>query len=790
MASLVKVDNNPFEKDGASLVPVDGNPFDSVATEPIEIQPPKPGSSWKETASSIYTPVLEGTGAAVGAVAGSVGGPIGSLAGGTGGYIAGKNAAEGFDDLLGIGDGKSVVQELKEMQSEAKTGLEMELLGHGIGAGMVGVFRGGKFVFKKVADVGKGVFTKAGRELSAGNRLIAYTSKGPIYARNVEEAQKIESTIPGLKFTPGQAAHDPKRIRLEQSRVSSNPEKAQEIVENIQQNNEALREYYATNFGGKEGVDDLIDGVRNIKVSAEQASKIADTEAARIVNELDAVDPHMTGDALITALKKAKGSARAKAKVLYDSIGDMKIDITDMLSDFSAAVKKIGAYESDEAIPGVVKRVIKKYSPKKIVNEEGIEEIIVPDKVISLNNLRSLKTVLLETMRSDKAKGTPALERRLGLAIDAIQDALTAAEKTASGNIGALKEANRYYRKDYVEVFRHRGVGDILKRGSNGEMTRIRPERVPGKIWNDKLGGVAEDVQAAIGNDTGRIMKDYAKFDLFQKRDVSGKISTKVYKAWFQKNKRLLEKLGIEKEFNSVAKANKIAEAQAQYADDYANTVANNIIGSDPQNVVKTILSGNSPAKKTANLLKLLDKDPAATRGLQNAFAKHFVETVKSTATDIAGNPTLKNNALQTFITKYDGVMKVLYRNEPQKYKALKTIQEAYEVFSRNTKSPGGVGSDTMTKLSDKMNVNILNRGVNVFRWIIKLGEKYHTASVTEILDTALFDPEYARVLVEQASKKTASKEMEKLIIGRVANLRPHAMVSGVATVLNEQTGE
>jgi hypothetical protein len=253
--------------------------------------------------------------------------------------------------------------------------------------------------------------------------------------------------------------------------------------------------------------------------------------------------------------------------------------------------------------------------------------------------------------------------------------------------------------------------------------------------------------------------------------DDTGTVVTKKLNSWIYKNKNLLQRFGIESDFANLKSAQEAVDAAKQAAAQFENSVAKRIIGSDPVNAVASALAGKNAGKKTLELLQLVKHDKAATTGLKNAFADHFVSLAETTAMDISGKPTVSNAAFARLWKKYQPVIKELYKGEPEKIRALDIMKNAYEISARNTKSPIGGGSDTAENIMAEIGkVNVLNRTATIAKGIVGIAKKHGEEKVNKLVTRALFDPEYAQALIKAARSKDVA-EMNAIIDGKIIKL-------------------
>jgi hypothetical protein len=749
-------------------------------SQPME----SPEDTWRGTVSRFARPALEGGGAAIGSIVGAgaglgtgPGAPVASpalgVAGGALGYGIGKRGADILDESLGIRQPKDMGETALETVSDLGTGAALEMGGQMLAPAFTAIKTGGEWVFSKVADPVKKIATQKGAEKTAGQILQANTSAGPIYAKNTAEAAEIEKQIPGLKFTAGQRSNDPSLIKLERAQMRQPGSAAEMNAEQTAANNEALRVYYQRNFGGQEGIDDLVTNLQGQRTALTGAETSARGAAQSEAGRLPVSEPAQTGQKIVDTLKTGKETARGQAKELYNAVPPVKIPVGDMLDDFANISKPMTKFEDAGNVPQILRTV-----------QEGFEE--GAELALGLDDLQGLRSELLAQSR--QARGSQVPNQRLASRLDQAARSVEKAIKGAEGTEGAgaaLKEANRFFRKDYAEVFRQKTVGDILRPGMRGESTRTPLAQIPGKVWTTRNLSAADDFIKAAPNEAADIMRDHAAYDLLQSvTDVQGNIVTGKLNGWLAKNRPLLKKFGLEGDFAGIAKAQRAADAASTAASEFERSVAARVLGADPERAVAAAFSGRNAGGEAANLLKMVGKDKAAKKGLQNAFADHLMTTIQTTAKDVAGNPVISNAAFQKTMAKYAPVMRVLYRGEPAKIAALNTMRKAYEMAVRNTRSPIGGGSDTAENIMTQLGkINVLSRTATIVRGLVKIISKHGDDKANEMVNRALFDPDYAQTIIKATQGKIPAKELQSVIDGKIIQLDAYRKQRAAAAI-------
>lgn len=714
--------------------------------------------------SPVARPVLEGTGSALGALVGGIAGAetgpgaiVTATLGGGVGYGVGKGAADWLDMYAGIKKPYSGIGEsLKQSGEDVATGMALEAGGQVVGSAIIPVFRGGKWVFKRVANLPKALFSKKAIEESAGKILSANTSEGVIYAKNAEEALRLEKEIPGLKFTMGQRTGDPGLIKLERTQMRAPGAASGRNSETIATNNEALRKYYEKNFPGKEGVDDIIEGLTKKQKILSESGGLASTGVKKELQGLSPQEPQVTGQKLLDELNISKSAAKEQSAKLYKEVPETQVDVKNMLNEFDEISKPMSRYEDAGNIPPILSAV-----------KESVE-----DGKIDLNDLHGLRSELLAQSRQAKSAINPneRLASRLSMAAKSVEKAISAAETGGR----ELRGANKFFRENYIETFKQGAVGDIMRRGPRGESTRIEIAQIPNKIWNVNNLKASDDLIKAIGKEKSKsIMRDHAAYDLMKNvTDVDGRVVSNKLSSWIKKNGEILAKFGIKSDFDKILKAQRAVDMASDAAIEFEKSIAGRILRADPEVAIAEALRGSSPGIAAEKLMKRLGDNKDAVRGLQNAFADHVMNIVQTTAKDIANNPTISNAAFIRTVKKYMPAMKQLYKNDPQKLNSIIRMQRAYEIATRNTRSPIGGGSDTAENILTKLsNVNLLSRTASVARGIFKYLKGYSDKQIDELVTRALFDPEYAQVLIKASRKNVDPKEIRALINNKIIQL-------------------
>lgn len=859
--------------------------------EPAHIDAYAESQAFKRKASSIYTPLLEGgMGAAGGLVAGAaasptgVGVPLSIVAGGALGHAAGSRTAKLIDEATGIREPAPATGLIKETAQDLKTGAQYEMVGLSAAAIIVPVWRGGKLLFIKGKDAATRYFSAKGAQFKAGKILSANTSAGPIYAKNAKEAAKIEAEIPGLKFTLGQKTYDPALIKLERTQFKKPGKGGATSLEQIAENNKALKTYYERNFAGQEGIDDVIESLRGVEAGLAGDIEAGTAGALQAAHKIKAIEPHHAGRKIGEAIETVKGPVKSAMGELEAAIPDypmqfenIKKTITTILKNpkiSSSQRKAIVKFRTDflkESAKGEsthramgIRRTLNDeinsayargddsaaaalmevkaslevdlLSVSKLARTGKMAQVegraIYPDELAkefeknaqSIALSRATKTVDVDKIVKELGmQGMPTMQvpheghasyitrlsgdyaRLTGKEIPmttkqadkAIVESLTNRNREITKILSkvepgkdvaaAMNAYNEFASKEYFGKF---DVGATKRAGAAG----TRPENIPGLFTT--ASGTGDLIRAVGWSKAREVMKGYYSYNLFRNATdpATGNIVTSKLSKWFHTNKLALNKLGLLKEFKGVVKAQIVVDEAQKAATAFEKSAASRLLKADPKFAVKAALTGSAPARETAQIMKQIGNNKAAVKGMQNAYAEYLTKEIETTVPDIAGGTVSAHNKFKRIMDKFGEVAGIIYKNEPQKLKALQTMRKAYEISIRNQSSPIGGGPETAeTLLTELGKMTVLSRPVIIAKGIWRTITKYGKEQVDDLITRALFDGDYADTLVRAARGQIKSEDLWRIINGKVYQLDDLAgryagqVAAGAGMAIDEQ---
>lgn len=730
-------------------------------------------------------PTVEFGGLALGTILGTPSGPAGQVMGAGYGYGMGKKLAglgrEAIESLEGKPiPSKTLGQEVLESAKDIQEGMAYEMGGQLITKyAFAPLWKGGKWVFQK----GKGLFAKKAIEKGAADFWVAHTSEGSIYAKNAKEAVQLEESIPGLKFTYGQRTYDPQALRIERAQIRKGGAASQINAEQIASNNRALNEYYQKNFGTDKGVDDFLTQMQKRQVQTIEGVDAASLESQQARELLAKTEePFVLGRKLSEVLKGEKNLTRKSVSDLYDNIGNPDVPVTNMMEEFTKISKPTSLVESPKNMPESLIRTIKQYAPPEIPEDvkmvadsykksgktlppELQTELAnyLPKDNIPFQELRGIRTEILNEARREagKAGSNPAKLERLRRMQNTVEETINQLANDEVFN----KEVVDNYRfasnqwRIYNEKFKQGTVGQILKRGPLGEPSKMTHEQMVAAVFDAKDIGAGNQLINAIGKEKATpLITEYADYDLLRKstNPLTGDIDRGKLMSWLHGNKVILQKYGITGRYDKLQQAQELLSQTVKTKSIFEKTQAFKALGVDPDKAISIMFSGKgatNSARTAKELLEFVGNNQAAKEGLRKAFGDNLVEKTRLSIKDIEGDPMASVAKFNALYQKYAPAIRVLYADSPQKIKALLSMKKVYETMIRNQRSPFGGGSDTselLTSMLASIAAPMVTQRytiVNAVRTAGKLLQRHQHNLIDQVLNKAIFNPEYAETL-------------------------------------------
>lgn len=361
---------------------------------------------------------LEGAGATLGATLGAptalISGPAGPIVGAGIGFAGGKSLADLLDKILGGAPAQSAAELAAGVPSDVATGA-----GYEMGAQVLGKAAGGAYRALKGLLMGN-------LEEQAGRELVKATTPGVQYAKNAAEAAQVEKEI-GQRFTRGEARNDPRAIMAERA-LARQGEAAGAVAEHRAAINETLKKYFGRNFSDGE-IDQVINFLQTEQDKLGQAVTQRGAEATAAAQAARGQGPQEAGQSIVRALKSGRASAKAQAQSLYDKVGDVPVDVSQLSEDVYGIATPKSQFEAPENVPDILGR-IKDYFRKAAMTQKLGERAELLDSIKSLGGITpnpgkgGMGAGIYDGFDESFAEGPKYLIRRSGLAPDDLKEAL------------------------------------------------------------------------------------------------------------------------------------------------------------------------------------------------------------------------------------------------------------------------------------------------------------------------------------------------------------------------------
>ena len=372
-------------------------------------------------------------------------------------------------------------------------------------------------------------------------------------------------------------------------------------------------------------------------------------------------------------------------------------------------------------------------------------------------------------------------------------------ESSPGQDVGARMRAfNEYSRTEYFGKFGTPSVEKTIAKGGQSAGTKMRIEQIPAQF---KTATGAEDLINAIGPERAKeAMRGSFGYDILRGATdpVTGKIVGRKLENELAKNREMLSKYGLYDEFSNLQSAQKTVDNISTVATAFEKSTAGRLIGVDSDKAIRNILSGSRTAADMQEVVKTVKNNPAALKGLKNSFGQWVSDYSETTWKSLADNKaTISQAQFSRAMKKANEAARVLYADEPQKLEALQTMQRAYEISARSSRAPGGVGSDSAEKVVNTIAKNAVDMAVvtsNTARSVKAFWNfigKRRQSKVDEIIAQAIYDPDYAYVIMQGSKGRINPEDLETIVGNKIINLDDYrkgqrqAALTGTAAASN-----
>jgi len=796
---------------------------------------------WQDIASSFYTPALEAGGAVAGITLGAPASPLGSAAAGAGGFAMGANAADRFDEFLGVTESVGLVENLKQTGEHFGLGLLME-------TGMSSIVAGGALAGKSVAflankygvtEIFKALKTKLPAMsdkailLEARDMLKKIRKESPGIQSTKEETEELLKRA-GVKTEPthAQLTGNVKSAALEKELASKDPQLKAFIEGKTALINREGSANIGKNFPEDISITEVSKGVKEqasfLEREAATAAKLSEinttpmsyvdrvnTTGEIIKNKLKS-EKAVSKEVVDEAYKLVPGELKLPPDVLNKEIKNINIDFKkrgggkdsyprDIIRQMRAAFSK-GKRSESPFFDSSWNRYAKKQKPSDI----------------TVDNLMDWRSQISKDI-GEATKGNQPnykLARRLmklKAAIDETFDGLT--------KLGPeYKDAAEIYIKAKdkriasAKLYDEGSVGKVLQYGVENDGAKIIYSEIPSKFFTTGKVENAQSLINVVGKDKAKtLIDDFVSLDLLAKADNSGILNVKLGTKWLKKNKDVLDEFGLYKKYDEIIKTKGIADDTLAKFDDYAKGVASKILGTDPGKLIGRVFSGAGKSASAQTMRELLalpgiKENPVARKGVENGFKDFLLKSMKGSGVDMLGNPLPTIGKSSEVIEQFLPAMRVLYKDSPKKLQSLVDYNKILIMLGRGHKA--GIESGLFTQTKNAMGEFLTSIGGDVAQLgAVKLGKgwmysvsrnllkslvtgpgKFSKAQIDDAMKKAIYSPEYADILmsltkpVTETAAATGRMRLRSLLLRTGGYMATEPLANEVTSMADQYT--
>jgi len=683
----------------------------------------------KQVLSNFYTPALEMGGMGIGSAVGTTAGPVGMLASGTLVYGIAKSTARALDEWLGLVEIPSGKERAIHSIKDIKTGATYEMLGQGIPAAIVGTAKGAWWLAMKIPGV-KDFITRIKKFSPSLNKT--------------EVIKKASQTLKDHKES----------LILGQSQKGS-ASQARAGVEAYEQ---------------------------NLLKQSEVAVKAATEKAA----SLQGKSVQEVGETLLNELRLPMAKSKKHIDALYNLIPETTVPSQSLIKTLKNVIvdyKKKGG-GSGTLPSGIMKQIRNTVLPKgkKTPNEIPFEKL-----------WNDWRPQIGEAIRDAERGANPnyKLSRRLKMIKKGIDESMDQLEKHGDEHIIDLYDSAKTAFTKHHDTFRKGTVNEVLRPGNLIAGNRIAFSDIPARFFKQKGMDAADDLIRGVGkNKAGKLIEDYAAQDLLTGRlTPEGMLRPEAARQWLSKNKAVLQKYGLFNKFKNIVSSQHVADTAVKNINVFNKTIASKILNSDVEKVVKNVFTGaqKNSQKVAIDLLNVpgIKGNKAAIEGIRDSFKDFLLESMKGKYVDPLGVPIRDIRKAKQVVAEYMPAIKVLYKSEPKKIKALadyhKLLYAAEEVIATSSKGPVKSLVESIARLG------FIQAGAgwkysasrSIARNIYDMAGRGPKTDIEMLMRRAIYDPELAQIIMGMSegvpvaiTKKQVNHQLLKYSIYTADKLR------------------
>ena len=660
----------------------------------------------------------------------------------------------------------------------------------------------------------KSRYSRSAQEASAQgavNREVLPLVQHPASEANLKRSLEVsdEFAAAGREFSPSLPARtgSPGLLAMEQDLVTRNPQALERAVDRAQKNQNEITAFVNTQFpGGKQTSAQRIAGLQK------QAGAKLEGIRAAIDDKLDDLatvferNPNnyevgrRVRDLVFKQKEVYRGISGQKYQATYEAADRLGVraNIEDVAQFADDALKsEFNAYQKSE-IPPVFRelaQIVKKEVPQggrsipPDLMAEAQSAARKPAEVsfAELHSLYKRTNSDLASLRGSQSVDKGMKEHLLGQVKTQLEQKLAGFEDAGFGEVATkLKEANRFYREDYLPRFKQGFGDDVLARYSSGEF-KVPNQSITALITKSNNAQAAKDFKLLFDDvpEAWQSLRDGYMDVLFRDKNVlnaTGKVDQKILDRFLRQHSQTLDEFPqIRNEFKQLSLDNSaLLERQARVMAAQKELAAADLYklfnGKDPAIVVPEAVSN-------PNAMRLLVHKARNSPHEGTALARAIAEDVVKQADPV------------TYFTQNKETLRIgLQALGKDHFKNLETAIDAITINQRggmpSSVQASGIAPDTFTEklgsspralVSHYINVARGRTGLNqeatafLGRWFDKLRRDHKTVA----MEAVFYDKDVARAMSNLATQPKTTAKFRMDFVNAMATLGIRAEVAG-----------
>jgi hypothetical protein len=673
----------------------------------------------------------------------------------------GSNVSDRINEMLGLS---------KKMNLRDSTVRAIDKVAEGAAMDMAG--QSGGVLLSKLANSFKNVFNWVKSKMPAVSDEAIMEKAQDVYKKlavgtpesllNEKETNAILNRL-NVKTQPSiaQKTGSYEAAVFEQSVKSKTPEVGAAFRKrNAKVRQEALKsieDMFRT--GGFES--DIIEGVSSRQAALKSAEKATTQKVEGALAKIKtSKTPQDVGADTLEKLSKDKLSAKASVTAEYAKIPEgvpinnipIKKALAKIKKDFSIKGGGKKTYPKD-----IIKQISSKLrgkskSPGSVSPLMGGKPKAATGGNLTLDNLRDWESQISQEIWESTSGINPnyKLARRLRMLKDGITESMDLLGKSEDKAVAEqyLKAKGKFIK--YSKAFRKGTAGDVLRPGSQASGKKVALSDIPSRFFKTGKMDAADDLIRAVGDKkAASLIDDFAGMDMLSRAENNGKLSTKTAQTWLKRNANILRKYGLFDKYKDIVSTKELSDEAIIALREYEKGVASRILNADAGKVVESAMSKAGQTNTAAQMRDLLNMpgikgNKAAVKGIKAEFKDFIIKKMETSGEDALGNTVHSVARAKTLLAKYMPAMKVLYKNEPQKIKAMKDYTRLLTILNRTKNVSASGGSTTIEKLlgtnnKEKTVSNIVQNATQLAA--VKAGKGWFFSSMRNLAKAILSIP-------------------------------------------------